>query len=225
MSAIAACSAGYAAADWRSLAAHRLDPQREEPEAAAWAAALAHLDGCPACRRAALAADPTLVFRRLQSAVPIASESEEIAAVQQAVAGLRSAARFGSSPAGAGRSSFNLSFGPPSAWPRWAAAAVLAVAALAAGSAGPGRPAPAAAPLTAALAPPAPLLAVMPATFRTVAGGPLRPAQMTLRAAQMPLHAAQMPMLEELDRPDARVYQIDGGNLSVVMIVDEGLDV
>jgi hypothetical protein len=34
------------------------------------------------------------------------------------------------------------------------------------------------------------------------------------------------PMVEDLNRPDARVYQMDGGgNLSVVMIVDERLDV
>ena len=35
----------------------------------------------------------------------------------------------------------------------------------------------------------------------------------------------QMPLLEDLNRPDARIYQIDGGNMWVVMIVDEKLDV
>jgi hypothetical protein len=35
-----------------------------------------------------------------------------------------------------------------------------------------------------------------------------------------------VPVVEELNRPAARVYQMDGGkNLSVVMIVDERFDV
>jgi len=33
------------------------------------------------------------------------------------------------------------------------------------------------------------------------------------------------PVLEDLDRPDARVYQLGGDDVSVVMIVDETLDV
>lgn len=33
------------------------------------------------------------------------------------------------------------------------------------------------------------------------------------------------PVLEDLDRPGARVYQLGGGDVSVVMIVDETLDV
>jgi hypothetical protein len=32
-------------------------------------------------------------------------------------------------------------------------------------------------------------------------------------------------VLEDLDRPDARVYQLGGDGVSVVMIVDETLDV
>jgi hypothetical protein len=37
--------------------------------------------------------------------------------------------------------------------------------------------------------------------------------------------AARPPMLEELNRPDARVYQVDGENLDLVMIYSESLDV
>ena len=33
------------------------------------------------------------------------------------------------------------------------------------------------------------------------------------------------PAIEDLDRPDARVYQLGGGDVAVVMIVDETLDV
>ena len=45
--------------DWRSLSERRDD----EPEA--WGKALAHLDGCDGCHDDALAAEPTLLFRRL----------------------------------------------------------------------------------------------------------------------------------------------------------------
>ena len=49
--------------DWQRLTALReRDPDAEPP---GWREALAHLDGCPACAAAALAADPLLVFRRL----------------------------------------------------------------------------------------------------------------------------------------------------------------
>src|SRR5262249_36619722 len=57
--------------DWRGLAAPRFDsPGAATGEPAGWAEALAHLDGCPACRRAALEADPTLLFRRLPALPP-----------------------------------------------------------------------------------------------------------------------------------------------------------
>ncbi len=41
----------------------------------------------------------------------------------------------------------------------------------------------------------------------------------------VPAYLSSLPMVEELDRPDARVYQLGGGDVSVVMIVDETLDV
>ncbi len=211
----AGCPAGYTAADWRALAAHRVET--DAPEPAGWAAALEHLaldrsHGCAACRSAAVAADPTLVFGRLrapaaQTATPALGD-DEVLAVQQAVASLRAASRLGVPAAGLVRRSAGWT--RPAA--RWAAAAGLAAALLAgAGSAGPRRMPPSA-PLSAAapLAPFAPFSgAAVPVAMRAAAPAP----------------QGQMPMLEELDRPDARVYQLDGSKLSVVMVVDGTLDV
>jgi hypothetical protein len=113
--------------NWTALTAHRRErggPGAAEPET--WPAALAHFDGgCPLCRKAALKADPTLVFRRLPS-VPAAKMTEteeraEVEAVRQAVAAMRTASRLGSEA----RKS-----GALSGWRRWTAAAVLALAAL-----------------------------------------------------------------------------------------------
>jgi hypothetical protein len=112
---------------WTVLTAHRRErggQSAAEPEG--WPAALAHFDGgCPVCRKAALTADPTLVFRRLPS-VPAAKMTEteeraEVEAVRQAVAAMRTASRLGSE---------THKSGALTGWRRWTAAAVLALAAL-----------------------------------------------------------------------------------------------
>ena len=187
--------------DWRALVAHRKDETASEPTG--WQEALAHLDGCPACRREAPAADPTLLFRRLPGLeMGAAAEAAEVESMIQAVATLRTARRL-EIPERAARAS----------WKRWSAAAALVTVALTLG-AGPGlrrgplAPMP---PIVAlgSLATPSRSLAVVPA------------------AAVSPRFASdEAPVVEELNRPAARVYQMDGGkNLSVVMIVDERLDV
>jgi hypothetical protein len=79
--------------DWTLLAAHRLadSPAVAEPEdAGAWAEALDHLDWCPECRRRAVAADPTLVFRSLPAWEP---DAAEVDAMRAGVAALRRAHR------------------------------------------------------------------------------------------------------------------------------------
>lgn len=107
--------------DWNALAAHRHRKDGVEPEG--WQAALEHFDSCRLCRRQALAADPTLVFRRLPAAdlapAAPAQEDVDVAAMCQAVAALRGASRV---EAAAERRA--------GSWKRWAAAAVLAAAAL-----------------------------------------------------------------------------------------------
>lgn len=102
--------------DWNALACWRHDPEAGEP--AAWQEALVHLDSCGLCRAAALAADPTLVFRRLPvlgpDALDAAAEADEVAAVQQAVAAMRTASRLEREPRPAAPH-----------WKRWVAAAAV----------------------------------------------------------------------------------------------------
>jgi hypothetical protein len=182
--------------DWKTLAAWRGDPQAGEP--AEWQEALAHLDrGCSQCRRAAVAADPTLVFRRL-AAVPAAAamtpvqEASEADAMRRAVTAMRAASRVEASERR----------GRPS-WKRWGVAAALAVAALSL-PATPGHQAKSRQPVAVALP------AVMSAgSFETDAA----------------LLGDDLPTLEGVDRPGARVYHMDGEGLSGTMIFDETLDV
>jgi hypothetical protein len=72
---------------WRALAAER-EASGADPRG--WTQALAHLDGCPTCRREAIAADPLLAFRRLPAPAATAAEVETM---RQAVAALRRAGR------------------------------------------------------------------------------------------------------------------------------------
>jgi len=74
--------------DWRSLAAAR-DASPADPRG--WEEALAHLDGCPSCRLAALAADPLLAFRRLPGPALAADEVEQM---RVRLAALRGAGRL-----------------------------------------------------------------------------------------------------------------------------------
>lgn len=190
--------------DWRALSAHRKDPRSEEP--AGWQEALAHLDGCPACRREAPAADPTLVFRRLPGLdMGTAAEAAEVESMIQAVATLRTARRL-ETPERRARMS-------RASWKRWSAAAALVTVALSLGAGHGLRRAP--------MPPMPPIIALgsLPVPSRNLAVVPA--AEVSPRFA-----ADEAPVVEELNRPAARVYQMDGGkNLSVVMIVDERLDV
>jgi hypothetical protein len=113
--------------NWSALSAHRNDRRATEPEG--WTEALAHFDSCSVCRRQALAADPTLVFRRMPVVEPTpAQELDEVAAVRQAVAAMRTASRLDARPRSA-----SIFLGSRRGWKRWAAAAVLALASLSLG--------------------------------------------------------------------------------------------
>lgn len=68
--------------DWKSLESRR----DHQPEA--WEQALEHADGCEPCRIAALAAEPTRLFRRLPA---LEVEADEVAAMKRAVASMRRA--------------------------------------------------------------------------------------------------------------------------------------
>lgn len=156
-------------------------------EPAGWEAALAHMEGCDGCRRRALAADPSLVFRRLPT---VATGADDVDSMRRAVAALRQASR---------------AIGTESAAPapradageqarRFAAALVLAAAGLGVWfAAGQGEE---------------PAAASSPAHLAT------------------PAVAAGLPVFEDLRRPhEPDVYQVGGDDLTVVMVVDETLDI
>lgn len=189
--------------NWRELLKDRFDKPAKanaaEPEGLA--EALAHFDVCPACRREACRIDPTLVFRRLPAtALDFDLEAERM---MLAVAGMRASERVeGRSGA---LSSRPLSRRLRHQGVRWALAAGLAGAALLLG----GR-----------------------SELADASGSPRIAAPLGLSGGTVPARfdrfqptAAVESAVEDLGRPDARIYQLDGERLSVVMIVDEKLDV
>ncbi len=193
--------------DWNRLTAHRLaDPATAAarvPEA--WGAALDHLDGCPECRRRALAADPTLLFRSLPDWETDAAG--EVDAMRSGVAALRRAHRVTprseSEPAAAGAApgASARSTGERNAW-RAAAAAVLAAA----------------------------LLSAAPAVRQTAGDAPRAGALPgAIGAAQaVPVAYLDDPTLstvDDIEHPTASVYHFDDEEVAVVMVVDAGLDV
>lgn len=116
------------AADWSDLVAHRFDPERPEPES--WRETLDHLDRCEGCRRSALQADPTLLFRPLTAPAPLGDEAEEAAAMSRAVTALRRAERV-ERRQGRGPRWLRENAG---LWGRWAAAALMVFTALSLGA-------------------------------------------------------------------------------------------
>jgi len=197
--------------DWTSLAAHR--HEREGSEPAGWTEALAHLDGgCSLCRRRALAADPTLVFRRL-AAVPAvtmtdAEERSEADAVRAAVAAMRAASRLDSLEARPRTSSV---------WKGWSTGALAAALAL------------------AALVFPSGPSGYDPSKSKAASAGAgdaaiFRDGRVEVEPLDEPVAAGQQvdleePVVEGVNLPDARVYHMSGEGLSVVMVVDESLDI
>jgi hypothetical protein len=175
--------------DWRRLAAAR-DTSPAEP--AGWEEALAHLDGCAACRRSAVEADPTLAFRRLS---PVAVGGEEVEAMRLRVAALRGASGV------ARPATRRLLPRRLAGWQPVAAAAALAMAVLA-GDHAPGGPRAAVVPIPA-----------------------LRAAERTVLPPSLGAQLSAQPLLEELDQPYEHVVQWNADDLSVVLVVDERLDV
>ncbi|MFN7942002.1 MAG: hypothetical protein U0X73_10390 [Thermoanaerobaculia bacterium] len=153
---------------------------------ALWPEARTHLAECRACREAALAADPTLLFQFLP---PVEIEDSEIADLGRAVATLARASEIGRRA--------------PRRAPwigRAAAAAAIATLALLAGA-------------------PAQRPGANPA--RTAGLAPLDAREAT---DAITAELASQPLVEDLDRPQARVYELPAEGLAVVMIVDSSLD-
>ncbi len=181
--------------DWRRELAHRFDPAR--PPLGDWLEAREHLDGCSSCRREALAIDPTLAFRDAGSWSPDTEESESI---RLAVRALRRTQRLREGAAGGdSRRDERRRIRR-----RVAAAASFAVA-----------------------------LALLPGVVdrdgaRRLEIAAADPGLSALRGA-LPVAGPSLgplaPAIEGLDRPQARVYEWGAEDLSVVMVVDESLDV
>jgi hypothetical protein len=185
--------------DWKRLAAHRLTGT-DEPEG--WNAALAHFDGgCPTCRRNALAADPTLIFRWVPTVeIEPAQESGEVESMIQAVAAMRTASRAQALETRGSRQS----------WWRWSAAAALAVAALSLGSDDRFHGARS-------------IQETLPFALETGADliGGAMPAAL---AEEGPAPVTPAPVVEDLGRRGEQVYQMySGKDLSVVAYINENL--
>jgi hypothetical protein len=189
--------------DWNTLTAHRRGDERSSAAAPeGWDDAMDHLEGCADCRDQAIAADPTLDFRRLPA---IEASRDEIADMRAGVAALRRAGRVAESPA----ASRSLDAGASTWWGRAAAAAILAAGLL---SLQPGIeeptsewPALSTAPLTAGLFP-----------FDPAAQG-LAPIAW--------LDESGASAVDDIENPTASVYHFDDEEVAVVMVVDAGLDV
>ncbi len=190
--------------DWRSLLAHRFEADAAEPDSETWAEAMAHFDSCPECRRSAVAIDPTLGFRRLPSVaaeMSAAQEADEVARMISAVSALRAERRV-----------TRRAEGRPLV--RWSAAAALVLVALGVGALGGGVRNPA---KDFEAAQDRSTVEARPSTGIAPASSDLEaPSDFAPRVGLA---------VEGIDRPEARVYQYDGDQLSVVMIVDESLDV
>lgn len=193
--------------DWIGLTEHRRD-DRDASEPAGWSEALTHLDGCNLCRRQALAADPTLVFRRM-AAVPAATmtpaeEQSEADAVRTAVAAMRAASRLDSLEARPRTSSV---------WRRWSTGALAAVLALA-----------------VVVVPSKPEKVGSNAADMADFSYEGRGEQIEAGLLDEPVPAAQQvdlgeTVVEGVNLPDARVYHMSGEGMSVVMVFDESLDI
>lgn len=200
--------------DWQRLVALR-DAAGREP--AGWRDAVTHMESCEPCRRAALAADPTLVFRRLPAPAVDGTDAD---AMRRAVAALRRANRVapldGAPAAADGEGSVTDRLRRLPAAVRRLAASLLLVAAGTAGL------------LMVGVGPPDGGGAVVPAATHSTdaaapgsGGGLWRPGAPTASP-----DGAGEPVFEGLSAPRAAdVYQAGEGDMTVVMVVDENLDI
>lgn len=186
--------------DWTSLTAHRRDKRSPEPpEPEAWSEALAHFDGgCKVCRKAALKSDPTLVFRHLPAASAAAmTEAQERAEVDAVRQAVAGMRAASRLDSLETRKRAALLGG----WRRWSAAAALTMMAVTIPSDDTRQ------------------VRRQAAIFRDG----LMAEQVAWQTAPA---APDTPVLEGgVDLPDARVYHQSYDGLSVVMVVDESLEI
>jgi len=220
--------------DWRALVARR-DESGENP--AGWDEAMSRIDACGDCRRLALMADPSLVFRRLPR---VETGAADVESMRQAVASLRRASRVtavdeggpGRGVESGGAESGGAGSRRGDGLRRVAAAILLAAAGLAAWLAGPAvlDPAntdPAAIVTTAelgAVAASSGFTGELPSGMAPPLTSDLAIGSVTSRLSAEDL--ASRPVFEGLSQPSAAdVYQVGEEDLLVVMVVDETLDI
>jgi hypothetical protein len=184
--------------DWRQQLAYRFDPDAVAP--GDWPEARRHLDDCLSCRQEAVAIDPTLAFRNVAAWSPGADESESI---RLAVRALRRTRQLQGDAAAAVSNAGERR----RARRRIASAALFAVA-----------------------------LSLLPSVvdrhhvdhLENAAAEPVDAPLSALRdafSAASQIVGPSAPAIDGLDRPQARVYEWGAEDLSVVMVVDESLDV
>jgi hypothetical protein len=213
--------------DWRSLTLRRELAGGDEPDG--WREATQHLDGCANCRQAALAADPTLLFRRLPGlaepappgapaplhpAGPTLDWDAEAEAMRNTFAAMRTAGRY-------------TALGSPTPRHRGLGrlAAACLMAALAASTAGGvGEIASTAGSGMREIA------GVAGSGVRERDAAALRPAAALvpvrdLQAVRAGQEIAAPAAIEGLSLRGARVYQMSGEHLTSIMVVSEKIDV
>jgi hypothetical protein len=181
--------------DWKSIAAARSTDPLVDPPG--FAAARAHLAVCESCRRGALAADPLLLFSRL----PGAAATDAVVPGTDAAMAASVLAMVRASRVAAHASDPAAPRPARSARLSAAAAAILFATLLAL---------PGSSPRTRSAAAP-----------ETATGPDSRAIERWIEATE----SSPPPVIEEIDRPDARVYDLSYAELAVVMIVDSSLDV
>lgn len=192
--------------DWSTLTTHRRGDERSSAAAPdGWHEAMDHLEGCADCRDRAVAADPTLLFRRLPSVV---ASADEIADMRAGVAALRRAGRVTESPASRRPAARALAAGSFTWWGRAAAAAILATGLL---SLQPGLEERASDGLASGALP------------LTAERFPFDPEAQGMAALAWLDEGAST--VDDIENPTASVYHFDDEEVAVVMVVDAGLDV
>lgn len=179
--------------DWKTLLAHRLDSDRESESGvdgppSEWPEALEHLEECPACRRRALALDPSLIFA---AQAPLGVSDDEVGLIKANVHTLLRA-----------RAAEHASHRVRRGLGRLAAAAAVVA-----------------------------LMVLLPThtSRQALTSSPALPG-LASDARSVPagdglLVEAPSPLIEPLDLPAARIYQLGGGDFSIVMVVDDSIDV
>jgi hypothetical protein len=187
--------------NWRQLVQDRDDQPPTAALEQRWESALSHRNGCPKCQAAAIQVDPLLAFQGLGGfELTPAEEAWEIEETRRVVAAMRTGQRLTENE---GPTRRLRTVARATHAREWGVAAMLTIALLGVGTGRMTRP-------TVLASAHLPTTTLTPTATAVPARMPFQPGFTTV---------------EGLDRPNARVYQLRGDHLSVVMIVDKKLNV